>query len=399
MADVRPRKPGGRRRPIPGEEYLTTREGSPHWHYDATIDGHRLRGSCGTADFAAACSFAAGLRDSEWRRLKLGEKPAVHMTIEAAFTRWYLDRGKGTVYGERGQKHQLARIIRILGGTTRLADLDNGTVARLVRGLRAGEGVNEGQEARGQASKATVNRYLATLQVVCAWARDVEGAVVGDWKKRDHTLKEPEPKDRSISKDTAREVLRCAVAHVRPAIMLDLLTGLRKGNLCGLTWEQVSLDLGRAVMIQKGDKPLAIELVPQAIKLLERLQPDPMQRTGPVFWYGNPAVACGCPHCTSPVYRGTQFRDPRRSIKTAFRKAGVPAMRIHDLRHTFASWLVSDSGDLKLTQEALGHANIETTMRYAHLMPGRKRAAIASATAALDDLPALPAPKKKDSAA
>jgi integrase len=382
--DPRPKPPAGRRRKIAGEEWLVTRAGSPWWHYDFSIGGDRLRGSCGTADHAAAAAFAAAERERTWRRIQLGEREKPRLTLNEAFVRWYEDKGKDSGYGKEAQRYFLARILRVLGPATDLRDLDDACIARLVRGLRDGEGATEEQNAKHAASSpATVNRYLSTLRVVCKYATEILGAEAGTWEKAKHTMKEPEGRERFLGHDTAGQVLRTIIPHARPLVFFDLLTGLRKGNLTGLQWENVSFDLARAVMIQKGDRRLTISLTQPALALLAFLEPEPARRTGPVFVYGREQVACRCPHCASHLYRGRQIQDFRRSFRTATKAAGVPDARIHDLRHTFASWLLTDGGDLRLVGEALGHRNLQTTMRYAHLMPGRKEAAIASATAHL----------------
>lgn len=391
--DVRPQRPGGaRRKPIPGEEHLTTREGSPVWHYDFSIDGHRLRGSCGTADFAAAAAFAAAEHAREYDRIRLGKQPPAALTLEQASVLWWQERGSGTAYGENGQRHQIARMLRILGGETPLATLDDPTVARLVRGLRAGEGVQEGHEARGRATAATVNRYLQTLKQVCDHAREIHRAQVGDWRQKQHKMREPRDVERFLTHEQGGQVVAEIVAHSRAPITLALSTGARKGNWLGLSWEQVSLDLARALVRGKGDKLLAVTLPPVAVRLLTWLQPDPAKRVGPVFVYGIEAVGCTCPHCSSALYRGKPLKDVRRGFKTAATKAGVPNARLHDLRHSFASWLLHQTGDLKLVSEALHHTTVSTTMRYAKLMGPRKADAIAAATAGLG---ALPSPKKK----
>lgn len=394
--DVRPRKPAGRRKPHAGEEWVTTRAGSPEWHYDFSIDGCRLRGSCGTADLAAASAYAARRHAEEFDRIRLGKVAAPRLTLNEAAVRWWDDRGKGTTYGERGQRHQIARMIRILGGETPLEALDDGTVARLIRGLRDGEGVNEGHETRGQATPATCNRYLATLSVVCTYAREVLGAEVGGWRKKLHLQREPEGRERFLTHDQARVLVSEIVAHSRPLVMFDLLTGMRRGNVSALRWEDVSLQMRRAVFIQKGNRRHAVDLAADAVRLLEWLQPDAEKRTGLIFTYGLESVGCRCPHCSSALFRGRPIVDFRRSFKRAAAVAGVPDARIHDLRHTFASWLLAASGNLRLTGEALGHKRIETTMRYGHLLPGAKRAAIEDMAAAFA---AVPAPKKEEDAA
>jgi len=68
------------------------------------------------------------------------------------------------------------------------------------------------------------------------------------------------------------------------------------------------------------------------------------------------------------------------NIKTSFdkavRRAGIRNFRFHDLRHTFASYLVMAGVNIKTVQELLGHRSLEMTMRYAHLSPSYKRDAV-----------------------
>ncbi len=77
------------------------------------------------------------------------------------------------------------------------------------------------------------------------------------------------------------------------------------------------------------------------------------------------------------------FRNPFASWKTALRNAGVdPTTRIHDLRHTFASRLVSKGVPIFDVSKLLGHKSITMTMRYAHLAPEAFESAIAKLEAA-----------------
>jgi integrase len=71
----------------------------------------------------------------------------------------------------------------------------------------------------------------------------------------------------------------------------------------------------------------------------------------------------------------------RTGFEQACKRARIEDFVFHDLRHTFASWLVMRGRPLKEIQELLGHRDFKMTLRYAHLAPGRLREAVAS----LDD--------------
>lgn len=74
------------------------------------------------------------------------------------------------------------------------------------------------------------------------------------------------------------------------------------------------------------------------------------------------------------------FGSIKRAFKTACERAKIKGIRFHDLRHTFASRLRAKGVDLVTIKELLGHADIRTTMRYAHTNMDAKKAAILALT-------------------
>ena len=73
---------------------------------------------------------------------------------------------------------------------------------------------------------------------------------------------------------------------------------------------------------------------------------------------------------------GSRFQYINRDFDRVLKKAELPHIRFHDLRHTFASHLVMAGVDLATVQKLLGHRDIKTTMRYAHLAPDHLKGAV-----------------------
>ena len=140
-----------------------------------------------------------------------------------------------------------------------------------------------------------------------------------------------------------------------------IYTGCRKGEALNLKWDDV--DLQNDVIAIKGTKTKYDRYVPISKPLKDLLSglanlPNPI-------------------HCEY-VFNddGRKLGDFKRSFHTACRNAGLKDLRIHDLRHVFASKMVMNGTSLFITGELLGHRTTQMTKRYSHLVPETLRKAV-----------------------
>ena len=151
---------------------------------------------------------------------------------------------------------------------------------------------------------------------------------------------------------------------------LLLLTGARRGEVLAIEWG--ALDLGAGVWTKAGSttKQKTDHVVPlsaPARQLLTEMQNEyiRLHPKKPLPQY---------------VFPGNGERGHIVEVKKAWRRiikaAAITALRIHDLRHSFASQLASGGASLPLIGALLGHSNPTTTHRYAHLFDDPQRAAV-----------------------
>lgn len=153
------------------------------------------------------------------------------------------------------------------------------------------------------------------------------------------------------------------VDHLKPIALLAINTGMRRGEIFTLTWENVDFN-NRTVTIEgalaKSGKTRHIPLNDQAIKVL-RIWKNQSVGSKLVF----------------PSKDGTKLEGIKKSWNNLLLKTGINNFRFHDLRHHFASRLVMAGVDLNTIRELLGHSDIKMTLRYAHLAPEHKAEAVA----------------------
>ena len=141
-----------------------------------------------------------------------------------------------------------------------------------------------------------------------------------------------------------------ATAPAVAAIRLLMLTGCRKSEILTLRWEHVALDEAELRLPDSKAGARVISLPPMAVKLLAGLPRNP----------DSPWVIPG-------RYPGTHLRDLADAWKAIRTRAGLDDVRIHDLRHSFASRALALGESLPMIGKLLGHSQVETTARYAHL--------------------------------
>lgn len=152
--------------------------------------------------------------------------------------------------------------------------------------------------------------------------------------------------------------------YVKPMVLLAMNTGLRRGEIFNLSWENIDLDqlnLTVAAAAAKSGETRHIPLNPEAAHVLRQ-------------WFrmnGSPSSGL-----VFPGEDGKPMTDVKRAWASVLDLAEVTAFRFHDLRHHFASKLVMTGVDLNTVRELLGHADLKMTLRYAHLAPHVKAEAV-----------------------
>lgn len=162
-------------------------------------------------------------------------------------------------------------------------------------------------------------------------------------------------------------------------------TGMRWGELAGLHWHRVDLTRGLVRVVETwDDEGELLKAYPKGRKVRDVPLPGWLteQLTAPV--HAN--AACGLPHAQGKCRHPLVFTAPhggvldrsnfRHKWDAAVARAGVGHVRVHDLRHTYASWLLQDGASLEEVGMLLGHVSAETTRKYAHLVEHASRDAV-----------------------
>jgi integrase len=152
--------------------------------------------------------------------------------------------------------------------------------------------------------------------------------------------------------------------YVAPLVLLAVNTGLRRGELLQLRWRD--LHLQRRILTVRGDGPKTrqtrdVPLNSEATRVLKAWRPTVVEPGWCVFGGSTESTPLGA---------------VKKAWHGALQAAAVTSFRFHDLRHTFASKLVMAGVDLNTVRELLGHKSLAMTLRYAHLAPEYKAAAV-----------------------
>lgn len=274
-----------------------------------------------------------------WRQIKLGEKP--RYVWKEAVERWHTEAGGR----DRERDHERLKWFAQYLDTTPLVAITPEIIAKL-RAVRTAE-----------SSPSTANRYMALLRMILRKAHR-------EWDWIDRAPAVPMV---SLEKREPRFLTRAQFAallrelkpwpHLAAVAEFCAETGLRMRNATGLTWPQVDLRRGMLVIPAtraKAGETIAIPLSARAVSILKAEQGKHPEH---VFTFRR-----------GPDGKARPFADANGAeFKAAAKRAGVPWLRFHDLRHSWASWHIQAGTPPHVLQELGGWRSYEMVRRYGHL--------------------------------
>src|SRR5882672_2043418 len=214
-------------------------------------------------------------------------------------------------------------------------------------------------------SPATVNRELQVLSKVFSMAYD-NGLVETNPMRRVHKLGEAPARERYLTDDEEKRLFEILVgrrAHIRPIVVVALQTGMRQGEILGMTWENVDFEQKTIYIAHtKTGRPRRLPMSKPVEVELRSLKQD----------------ASSEEHVFSYARTGLKLTTFRHAWEGACSAAKISGLRFHDLRHTFATRLRGKGVYEMDIMTLLGHTTLQMTSPYSHAMPENLRTAVES---------------------
>ncbi|HKV77398.1 MAG TPA: site-specific integrase [Candidatus Sulfotelmatobacter sp.] len=228
----------------------------------------------------------------------------------------------------------------------------------------------------GEVSSGSVAKELNTLKHILRLCLDWELLAVNP-ASGVKAPKLPAGRVRYLQPAELRAVLESCPAWLRPIVALLVLTGMRRSEALGLRWLDVDRQGCRIVLRKTKNNELRIVwLNDLACKVLDAITPKNLQTTDRVF----------------PPSEQVNPENVSLAFLRACRRAKIEDFRLHDLRHTAASWLRMKGADIHTVASLLGHKDLRMAARYQHLSPDYLQTAVRGLDAAFGgELSQLPA--------
>ncbi len=356
------------------------------------------------------CTFTIGVHGAPWTpdtarkraqealdSVRQGENPSTEkraareaLTV-AELIDVYLEAGRATKVSKRASTwaidasnlnshirpllgRKVANLVSKADAARAIQDIADGTTATKPEpsGTRRGRIAIKGGEG-------TARRTRMTAAAMFAWGLE-HGVIKGGNPFASVKLSTPRVRERFLSRDEAGRLLD-ALAELEgcgklnkafgDAIRLLILSGARKTEILGLRWSEVKF--GRSMLVLPPERTKAggktgerrVVLSPPALAILSARRETLETARREAAAMGQPFAE---PEFVFPASRGEGHAiGLRRAFQKACDAAGLADVRVHDLRHSFASFAIADGASLFLVGKLLGHSNARTAERYAHL--------------------------------
>ena len=293
------------------------------WWVNITHKGERIRESAGTTDEQEARRYHDQIKADLWNRKRSGA------TLNDALVLW-LKESERSVH----EKNSVKQFLKLYPSRP-LSEITGKDIAA----------------ALSEKNPAHANRIANSIRAAIRLGAergliDVAPKIPRRKVKRNGPLRWLTP----LEWDRLRPHLP---NHLKPAADFAISTGVRQANVFGLRWSQVDLRRKTAWVDAFDSKSGESINVPLSDTALAALQAVHGQHPEYVF-----------------TYAGKKMKSPKRGWIDAVKKSGIPHVRWHDLRHTWASWHLQNGTTLAELKELGGWNSIEMVLVYAHLVPG-----------------------------
>lgn len=360
------------------------------YSYEFRLHGRRFSGSTGCTARREAEAVERAKRE-EAALLIAAEKAlqGPRLTLEQACARYWLEVGQR----RRDAATRLACLDWLLdhfGKSKPIAAIGDAEVAAMVAKRRGERKWN--RKDKDRVSPATVNRTATEpLRDVLTRARRVWKAETADIEWKLHWLTEPQERVREATAAEERAAGEAMPEGYRDVLEAAFLSGARRCELVGdrwkLRWEKVDFINRRFEVTGKGGRRRFIPMSAALFDLFRRLLGN-----HPEFVFTYVATRTRLIRSkdeagnwvTEKIERGRRYPITESGMKSVARRklpgAGVADFRFHDTRHTAGSRITRAAG-IRTAQQLLGHADIETTTKYAHVQDDDIRRAMETAGA------------------
>lgn len=205
-------------------------------------------------------------------------------------------------------------------------------------------------------SPGTVNRYIASLSSVMTYGVRECGWIQDNPCLRVTKFKESKGRDRIASREEVQRILAACEQsrneYLKVIVLIAITTGMRQGEITGLTWNCVDLERGViSLKDTKNGKPRTISLVGEPLQLLKAHFLKQPSHTQYLF----------------PAKKRFGKISIRKAWDEALKRAGIEDLRFHDLRHTFATYAAEAGASNLELATAMGHQTLQMLQRYTHM--------------------------------
>jgi integrase len=330
---------------------------SPFWHFDFWYKNNRFHGSTETGNRREAEKVEAAEREKAKETVAQNAAAKTSLRLDDVAGRYW--QTAQHFAGSRNTWKRLSLLIEFFGEDKRIPDITDDNVTALIAWRRGHRAVRNRKNPKAcpLITNGTVNLTIMQLKTLFATLRP--RVQEPKWRKLWLPVVQEHP--RELMGDEGDRLEAQMRDDYLPIFEFAKATGMRQSE-CLLRWREVFWDAGQIRKTGKNGKPVTIPITPTIRAILWPLQG---QHCDYVFTY----VATRT-HRT--WIKGKRYPITKSGLRAHWhrlrKESGVVGFRFHDFRHDLGTKALRATGNLKLVQKMMNHADIRHTLRYAHVL-------------------------------